>query len=135
MQNGSASKIESMALGIKAPPTIPQPLHQCITNSAQWIKIRNYLFPSQQLIAFGATLQKQILISRSKKVVLPTNGRPKHTSFLSVFRSFLFVSCHPHAAKSARPTLTVYTSNDAISCKKEVPFGCPKPSKNVQGFC
>jgi hypothetical protein len=48
--------------------------------------------------------------------------------FLSFFLRFL----SPHPAKTARPILTIDTSNDAVS-RKEVPFGGSKASENFQG--
>ena len=50
--------------------------------------------------------------------------------FYSLFSSVRFLAQRP--AKTARPILTIYTSNDAVS-RKEVPFGGPNTCKNVQG--
>ena len=67
------------------------------------------------------------------KGVRPTKGQ--HISFLLVFFILFFYFVRflaQRPAKTARPILTIYTSNDAV-WRKEVPFGGPNTCKNVQG--
>jgi hypothetical protein len=61
----------------------------------------------------------------------PTKGQ--HVNFLLFFYFYFvrFLSLRP--VKTARPILTIYTSNDAVS-RKEVPFGDPNACKNFQGI-
>jgi hypothetical protein len=58
-----------------------------------------------------------------------TKGQHK----IYVLLLFCFVFLSPRPAKTARPILTVYTSNDVVS-RKEVPFGVLMLPKTSNGF-
>ena len=76
--------------------------------------------------------------SRAKTHHQPIKGiwptKSQHISFMLDFFSFYFVRfLAQRPAKTARPILTIYTSNDAV-LRKEVPFGGRNACKNFQGF-
>ena len=110
-----------MAIGLNLSPICPKPLHRSKLNSTQFI-------------TFGGTTQgSKLIISRSKG-----SGSQRVNIYIFVgfffYSSFSFVrflAQHP-AIKTARPILTIYTSNNAVS-RKEVPFGGRNACKNFQG--
>jgi hypothetical protein len=96
--------------------TDPKPLDRSKPNSIQFI-------------TSGTTPHTpKLILSRSK------GSRHKGSTYklsVSIFFNFVcFLSLRP--AKTARPILTIYTSNDAVS-RKKVPFGGPNACKNFQG--
>jgi hypothetical protein len=81
-------------------------------------------------ITFGGTPQRQKLSMSRSKVSDPkmVNIKWSTVSFLFLVRFLL-----PCQAKTARPILIIYTSNEAVS-SKEMTFGVLTPSKTSNGF-
>ena len=106
-----------MEIGQNGPPTDPKPLHRSKSNSTQFITFRGN--------SSRAKTHHQPI-----KGVRPTKGQ--HISFLLVIFFFFILFLAQRPAKTARPILTIYTSNDAVS-RKEVPFGGTNACKKFQG--
>ena len=107
-----------MAIGQIGPPTGPKPLYRSNPNSPQFI-------------TFGGIHQgRKLIISRSKCTAHKRSIYPVSVFLLFLFYFVRFLAQRP--AKTARPILTIYTSNDAVS-RKEVPFGGRNACTTFQG--
>ena len=106
-----------MAKDLNGPSTDPKPFHRSTSNSTQFI-------------TFGELLEGKNSSSADQRG--PAHKGSTYKLSAVTFYSFFVRYLAQRPAETARPILTIYTSDDAVS-RKKVPFWGPNACKNFQG--